>query len=247
MLQGNQASETEWPTRPPLLLFHVESPVASLCWLQGGVSVAEPHHPLPLFLPTPTSQDRVSAPPPPPPNLRTVSFISEPHQKAPLPVGSSPGLSHGALVFQTLTECPQPQAVVGSGLELSSNTDDNNNSSSHSSRSAIWPCADCLRNAPPAPPHLAQRPPYTSQGSWGSKRSVNLTGGTSWVGVEGLRDPGPERPYLPPPWSIYAEGFSPRPAISQQTPVEYVKLLPTLQRRGWGPGVRGCELEELGL
>lgn len=62
------------------------------------------------------------------------------------------------------------------------------------------------------------------------------------MGVEDLRDPGPERP-----WSIYAEGFSPQPAISRQTPVEYVKLLPTLQRRVWGPGVRRCELEELGL
>ena len=112
MLQGisseNQASEVEWP-RPPFLLFSIEFPVVSLCWLQGGVSVAEPHH-------TPHH--------PPPPNLRTVSFISEPHQKEPLPVGNSPGLSHGALVFQTLTECPQPQAMVGSGLELSSNTDD---------------------------------------------------------------------------------------------------------------------------
>lgn len=158
MLQGNQASEMEWPTRPPLVLFHVESPVASLCWLQGGVSVAEPHHTLPPPPPHPHIS-RSCAPPHPTPNLRTVSFISEPHQKAPFPVGSSPGLSHGALVFQTLTECPQPQAVVGSSLELSSNTDDNNNSSSHSSCSAIWPCADCLRNAPPAPPHLAQRPP----------------------------------------------------------------------------------------
>lgn len=125
MLQGisseNQASEVEWP-RPPFLLFSIEFPVVSLCWLQGGVSVAEPHHTPHLPLATPTSQDRVS-PHPPPPNLRTVSFISEPHQKEPLPVGSSPGLSHGVLVFQTLTECPQPQAMVGSGLELSSNTD----------------------------------------------------------------------------------------------------------------------------
>lgn len=72
----NQASEMEWPTRPPLLLFHVESPVASLCWLQGGVSVAEPHHTLPL--PTPTSQDHVS-PPTPHPQISGLSLLSLSH------------------------------------------------------------------------------------------------------------------------------------------------------------------------
>lgn len=56
------------------------------------------------------------------------------------------------------------------------------------------------------------------------------------MGVAGLQGPGPERPCLPPPCSIYAEGIGPRPAISRQTPVEYVKLLTCFREEAGGLG-----------